>query len=518
MSLKQKIKKIKGKYFVLTGFAIGAILVIFSFKAIKYTSTDEFCMSCHVHPHAEEAWLLSSHYDNKSGIVVHCVQCHLPPPGTFNHLSEKAKTGARDVYAMVFKDTDKINWEAKRELPAAIKHTYEESCLMCHENLFPAGLSQEGEKAHLHYDMNAEKLDLNCLNCHLDVGHYNPNFKHEWMTEIPGSYESEKGDLFTEPTPVTSFEDFTEQIPNSTVSFDMIAIEGGTFQMGSPEEEPLRNEDERPVRDVTVSSFFMGKAEVSWDEFWAFYRETMAEGRLNPVAVMEYNAGSPDALSGPTPPFGIPEQGWGGGERPAITMTHYAAEVYCQWLSQKTGKKYRLPTEAEWEYACRAGTETPYFFEGNPARFADAGLRNRLFGADTAQISRYVVYEKNAGGRTQKPSFVKPNPWGLHNMSGNVMEYCSDWYAPDAYEQTPPQVTNPTGPVSGTEKVVRGGHYNSGAGELRSAARDHTKHDEWMKTDPQEPRSIWWYSDVKGIGFRVVCEPETGDDALVSNR
>jgi len=100
------------------------------------------------------------------------------------------------------------------------------------------------------------------------------------------------------------------------------------------------------------------------------------------------------------------------------------------------------------------------------------------------------------------------------------MEYCSDWYAPDAYAQTPQQIKNPTGPATGNEKVVRGGHYNSGAANLRSAARDFTKHDEWMKTDPQEPRSLWWYSDVKGIGFRVVCEPETEETeekVLVSN-
>ena len=506
MRVKLKLKSLHWKYLAMMGFVLGALVIILSSKAIQYTSTDDFCMSCHVHQHAEDAWRLSSHYDNKSGIVVHCVQCHLPPPGNAEYLWAKAKTGARDVYAMVFKDTDKINWDAKRQLSAAVKHTYQESCISCHQELFPRGLSQEGEKAHLHYEQNAERLDLNCLNCHLDAGHYNPNFSHEWMTELPD--DTHTGELFTESTPLTRFENFTDQIPGTSVSFNMIAIPGGTFLMGSPDNEPLRNDDEGPVREVTVSPFFMGEVEVTWNEFWAFYRATMSEGRIAPSAVIAHNASAPDAISGPTPPFGIPDQGWGAGDRPAITMTPYAAEIYCQWLSKRTGKKYRLPTEAEWEYATRAGTETPYFFEGDPRRFEGVGLRGWLFGADTTMINSFAVYQQNSMGRTMEPSFVQPNPFGLKNTSGNVYEFCSDWYAEDAYAQTGYQVTNPTGPDSGTERVIRGGNFESSAGELRSAARGHTDSEEWFKTDPQQPRSLWWYSDMRGIGFRVVCEPD----------
>ena len=220
-------------------------------------------------------------------------------------------------------------------------------------------------------------------------------------------------------------------------------------------------------------------------------------------------ANAPDAVTGPTPPFGMPDQGWGSGKRPAITMTHYAASTYCQWLSKVTGKHYRLPTEAEWEYACRAGTESPYFFPAAPKKLTQNGLRSKLFGADTTQINRYVVYLLNSQGKTQEPSFVQANPLGLKNTLGNVMEFCSDWYAEDAYSKSGNSVTDPKGPSEGTEHVVRGGKFDSDAKDLRSAARDFTKTADWLKTDPQQPKSIWWYSDIKGIGFRVVCEPDS---------
>jgi formylglycine-generating enzyme len=163
-------KKRRYSVLLLYGFIIGALFIMLSSRVISYTSTDEFCMSCHVHPHAEDAWRLSTHYDNKSGIVVHCVQCHLPPPGTVHYLTTKAITGARDVYGTLFKDPEKINWEAKRQLDQAVKHTFQESCRTCHQNLFPMQLSEEGLLAHLYYTDN--EAELNCLNCHLHVGHY----------------------------------------------------------------------------------------------------------------------------------------------------------------------------------------------------------------------------------------------------------------------------------------------------------------------------------------------------------
>jgi formylglycine-generating enzyme required for sulfatase activity len=194
-------------------------------------------------------------------------------------------------------------------------------------------------------------------------------------------------------------------------------------------------------------------------------------------------------------------------------MTHYSAETFCQWLSLKTGKKYRLPTEAEWEYAARGGTETPYYFEGSPKDYTNDGFWNGLFGADTTVINSHVIYVNNSKNRTQEPTKMKANPFGLKNMLGNVMEYCSDWYAEDAYSKMQDGAVDPKGPESGEEHVVRGGYYTDDAANMRSAARGKTNHVEWLRTDPQNPKSIWWYSDIKGIGFRVVCEVPEGVSA-----
>ena len=499
----------KRRYTVLLiyGFIIGAAFIMLSARMISYTSTDEFCMSCHVHPHAEDNWRLSTHYDNKSGIIVHCVQCHLPPPGNIRYLTAKAVTGARDAYAMVFKDTDKINWEAKRLLENAVKHTYQESCMKCHQNLFPIQLSADGMLAHLYYEDNAD--ELNCLNCHLHVGHYS-DIPHEPMQIGAVEIIADPSLVHASAASVEAFEIFTETIPGTPVSFDMLPISGGSFVMGSPEREFGRSDNEGPARTIEVSPFFMSEIQVSWDMYMSFFRETASEGRTDAGAFAQLGRryDDLDAISGPTPPWGSPDQGWGWGSRPAITMTHYAAEVFCEWLSLKTGKNYRLPTEAEWEFAARGNTTTPYFFEGNPKQFTRQRFINRIFGVDTTNINSYVIYAENSWMRTQPPDMVKPNPFGLKNMLGNVWEYCADFYAEDSYAMYPEQqvIRDPKGPATGTERVIRGGSFKSDALDVRSATRRSTEHNAWLRTDPQIPKSIWWYSDTQEVGFRVVMD------------
>ena len=489
------------------GLIIGVVIVLFGNKAMYYTGTDEYCASCHIHPHSIDSWKRSAHVNNRTGVTVNCIDCHLPPKGNFYHFREKARTGLKDLWSYWTKDSASINWERKRQLDYAVNIVYNESCKRCHVNLFPRGLSADCGTAHLYYEAHEKRLNLQCINCHLDVGHFNPNYSHSRMTGIP-VISSADAELFDEPTAITHFVDFTEQIPGTSVSFDMVAVPGGTFQMGSPSNERFRRNDEGPVRDVTLTRFFMGRVQVSWDEFWSFHIETSSEGRIPPEIMREANreALTIDAISGPTPPYGTPSQGWGEGARPAITMSHYAAEIYCKWLSMKTGKTYRLPTEAEWEYAARGGTQTPYFFPGDPRRFSSQGWRNRIFGTDTTVINTFAIYDLNSDGRTHEPTRVQGNPFGLKNMLGNVLEFCSDWYAPDAYAMTASSVTNPKGPEEGEERVVRGGNFASDAAFLRVAARFATQTEEWLKTDPQQPKSIWWYADVTGVGFRVVCE------------
>lgn len=506
----------KKSFIFFIGLPIGAGAITGVYLTSVYFNTNESCMMCHVHPHAEETWRLSVHMNNKSGTKTNCVSCHLPPQNnTWDFYTAKAKLGLRDVWGYLTKDSADFNWELKSELEHAVKFIPNESCKECHYNLFPEGITQDGITAHLYYDENEKKLDLQCISCHLDVGHYNPNYSHSKMTGIPGlgsansSTPVDTSLYFKTATEVTSFTDYIEQIPGTPVSFKMVAIPGGTFQMGSSPKEPFHKPDEAPVRNVTLSPFFMAEVECTWDQYWAFYGNTMSEGRTPPETIYANNSRPDlDTVSGPTPPFGFPDQGWGSGDRPAITMTHYAAETFCQWLSLKTGKTYRLPTEAEWEYAARGGTETPYFFPGDPKKFSDEGFWRKFFDADTDVITNYVIYSKNSKNRTQEPSAVEANPFGLKNMLGNVLEYTCDKYDPEAYGKTPENVTDPR-VTTGEEWVVRGGNYTSDAADVRSAARDYTKHEAWLKTDPQQPKSIWWYSDIRGIGFRVVCEPDS---------
>ena len=466
----------------IPGVIAGALIFLGFDKAVTASSSNDFCASCHVHPQATASWKQGVHYATQSGYRISCAECHLPPKGE-GYLIEKARTGMRDLWSHWTKDSTSFDWEAASTQERAVEHVYNASCVKCHENLFPAKLTREGSDAHLYYKQMDEKgHEIHCISCHLNAGHYIKDYVHGSNKGF-GAGLKMADTVYQSPATVTSFADFTEQVPASGVSFRMIALPGGTFTMGSPESEPLRDSDEMQ-RQVKVDSFFIAEVEVTWNEYMEFYRQTAAEGRSTDTEGSRLKKGGVDAVTGATPPYGKPDQNWGMGSRPAISMSYHAAETYCLWLSQVTGRKYRLPTEAEWEYACRAGTETPYFFEGDPSRYAKRGFPGRK--QDTSVINTFVIYQGNSPSKTQEPSTVKANPWGIKNMSGNVAEFCSD-----IYEGT-------------TENVIRGGSYRDGAAGVRSAARDHTRTDDWLRTDPQMPKSKWWYSDCFYVGFRVV--------------
>jgi formylglycine-generating enzyme len=490
------------------GLIIGALIILGSGKFISSTSTNEYCVSCHIHPAADIAWKKSVHYDTRSGFRTACVDCHLPPKG-HGYLWAKGTTGLRDLWSKWTKDSASFNWEERRRLEVARSYVYESSCIKCHPNLFPAKLTKEGENAHLYYTQSKKTAELHCINCHLNAGHFIEGYKHGSNATF-GAASSAAKEIFTEPTKVTEFKNYTERIPGSPISFNMVAIPGGTFKMGSPEGEPFRKANEGPLREVELSPFFMAQIEVTWDEYLAFYVQTAAEGRTTDTEGLRNkleSSNATDAISGATPPYGQPDQGWGLGQRPAISFSYHAAETYCKWLTRVSGKTYRLPTEAEWEYASRAGSTGPYFFPGDPKKFEKSGLRAKLSKNDTTYINRYIIYKGNSPSKTQTPDRVKPNPFGLKNMAGNVAEFCADWYKDDAYSLYPTGVVkDPKGPEEGEEHVIRGGSYLSTADLLRSASRDHTRTEAWLRTDPQMPKSIWWYSDCFNVGFRVVCE------------
>jgi len=493
--------------FLLSGILLGVLLMFAGNKAVVKTSTNDFCAACHVHPHATDTWKRSTHVDNQRGLMVNCVDCHLPPKGE-GYLTEKTKTGIRDVWGKIFKDAESLNWEAKSQPDYAQKHVFEISCIHCHQNNFPMGLSQEGKDAHLYYEQKAS--ELHCINCHIAVGHYDPDKLHATNVDF-GKSESVHEELFEEPGIIDGMTDFTEYIPGTRISFEMVAIPGGTFHLGSLDDELYRDSDEGPVREVTISGLFMAKAEASWDEFLAFYAETASPVRTQDKSP-DLDDRDPDAISGPTPPYGNPGQGWGKGSRPAITMTHHAAEVYCEWLTKKTGKKYRLPTEAEWEYAARGGTSGPYFFEGEQKKYNEGRFFSKIFGVDTTAINSHIIYNANSSGITGTADAIWENPFGLLNMLGNVSEFCQDWYDENAYAAYPETgITDPTGPAGGTEHVIRGGSFRSMSPAVRCAARDQTRSVALLKTDPQIPKSEWWYSDCNHVGFRVVCEYEKSE-------
>jgi formylglycine-generating enzyme required for sulfatase activity len=288
---------------------------------------------------------------------------------------------------------------------------------------------------------------------------------------------------------------YTETIPGTDpkVRFDMVAVPGGVFWMGSPEGEKGRGDDEGPRHPVRIRPFWMGKCEVTWDEYDLYSKEDNPP-KPNPAFAHLFA----DAVSRPSPPYIDETFGHGREHHPVLSISHHAAMEYCRWLSMKTGKVYRLPTEAEWEWAARAGTQTPY-----------------SFGSDPRQLGDYAWFADNADDFTHPVGKKKPNPWGLHDMYGNVAEWCLDHYRKDAYASrsvtrlTLAPVELPT--ADRWPDAVRGGSWADAPDRCRSAAR-RMSHRAWNRHDPGRPQSIWWLSGGDFVGFRVVRAVEEQDN------
>lgn len=284
---------------------------------------------------------------------------------------------------------------------------------------------------------------------------------------------------------------YKEPIPGGEVSFEMVPIKGGIFDQGSPKDEAGRADDEGPSHKVKIDPFWMGKFEVTWDEYdvWSFDLDGQRR-KIGVVAATELDPKA-DAVTRPTKPYTDMTFGMGHDGFPAICMTQLAAKTYCQWLSAKTGHYYRLPTEAEWEYACRAGTSTAY-----------------SFGDDPEKLDEYAWHEGNGEAVYHKVGLKKPNPWGLYDMHGNVAEWTLDAYDPAFYAKFPADKPaefpyNIPDKEKEYPRSARGGSWMQPAAQLRSAARLPSTPD-WKQQDPQRPRSIWYLTDALHVGFRLV--------------
>ena len=297
--------------------------------------------------------------------------------------------------------------------------------------------------------------------------------------------------FITEKSPekaATDMKPYTGTIPKTSKEYKMVVIPGGEFTMGSPETEKDRKPDEGPQVKVKIEPFWMGAYEVTWDQY--LYFMLTPDSRYKDGALKTPPPpGSPvvDAVSSPTAPYTDMTFGMGQDGFPAISMTEHAASKFCEWLSAQTGHFYRLPTEAEWEYAARAGTTTPWFFGEDPATLGD-----------------YAWFYDNSDGKTQPVGQKKPNPWGLYDILGNVTEWTLDQYDEKFYGTLDGSAANPFNrPRTLYPRVARGGSWDDDPKDLRAAAR-RASNESWKQQDPQLPKSIWYHTNAQFLGFRIV--------------
>ena len=227
-----------------------------------------------------------------------------------------------------------------------------------------------------------------------------------------------------------------DSIPGTLVRFELVQVPAGTVVVNG--------------RTVNVPAFEAGRTEVTWDMYDVFFLR-LDEPRTG---------GGADAMARPSEPYGAPDYGWGHAGFPAISVAYAGAQAFCVWLSARTGKRYRLPTEAEWQHMANL-----------------AGGKDRL--------DALAWHRGNAGDQTHAVKSKQPDALGLYDLFGNAAEWVS---------------TNEARPVT------RGGSFRDDAASVGPNARA-VQTARWNERDPQNPKSIWWLSDGPFVGFRIVREP-----------
>ena len=259
------------------------------------------------------------------------------------------------------------------------------------------------------------------------------------------------------PPPPRAFERYVEKIPGTLVEFEMLPIPAGSIDIKIGSAEPKK---------VDVKRFWIARTEVTYDELEAFRLglDLPEAGRTKLLAELILAKTRPSVAHG--------DAGWGFGTRgyPGLSVTYTHGVKYCQWLSEKTGRKYRLPTEAEWEYACRAG-----------------GAAEKLSREELDKVAWHQgnsTTDEHQLGKTHPVATKAPNAWGLYDMLGNAWEWCT---------------------TENGKPVARGGAWNSEPEAVHCRAR-FTRIATWSLNDPQDPKSTFWHTDGNSIAFRVICE------------
>ena len=275
----------------------------------------------------------------------------------------------------------------------------------------------------------------------------------------------------------SSLENYEETVLGPEKTIKMVAIDPGHYVMGDSNKEFGTKKDQSPQHEVYVEAFWMSDKEISWDIYQEFLYRESDHILADDYGDVNLNI---DGLSAATMPYvNFNKPGY-----PVIEVTQYAASMFCKWLSAKTGRFYRLPTEAEWEYACRAGTTTPYSF-------------------DPSLIDEYAWYADNSMGSFHQSGLKKPNSFGLYDMHGNVAEWVLDHYDPKGYNSSLDSGHFFLRKESIYPRVFRGGSWRDTREVLRSSERAYSGA-QLKKRDPQLPKSLWWHTDAPHIGFRVV--------------